>query len=297
MTLAAVVVVFLLMQSRKSVRFIQQDEWLFTWNTWLHDKLKDRLSSEIVTLAVIAGPCALVAILCLMLGDTLYGLPLLIALVVTLVYSLGRGDFIGLITDYLASWRVGDFQSAYRIASQFSHGELLQQTDDISSLHRHAVQAMLYQSFERWFAVIFWLVLAGPFGALLYRLSFLLANQHGAPNSSCHSTICRVIYWLEWIPVRLWGISVSVVGNFVSSAVYWKNCLGHDDVATEQRLMDYGLAALGEDVALACQNCESEDQEAVIVQGAKQIESLRALVDRTVLFSVVVAAFLLIYKG
>ena len=95
----------------------------------------------------------------------------------------------------------------------------------------------------------------------------------------------------------MWGLSVSVVGNFVSSAVYWKNLLAHDEVSTEERLMDYGLAALGEDVALACQNCEGEDQDELIVQGAKQIESLRALVDRTVLLSVVVSAFLLVYKG
>ena len=154
---------------------------------------------------------------------------------------------------------------------------------------------MLYQGFERWFAVIFWLVVAGPFGALFYRISFVLANQHSLPNEECNSTVCRVIYWLEWLPVRLFGFSVAIMGNFGSAAGVLRQSLMLDEVSTEERLMQYGLAALGEDIKLACQDCSGTEQDVAIIQGVSQIEKLRALMNRTVVFSVVIVAVLIVF--
>ena len=108
--------------------------------------------------------------------------------------------------------------------------------------------------------------------------------------------VCRIIYWLEWLPVRLFGISVAVVGDFGSSVKVWRSLLSHDDVSTEERLMHYGLAALGENTCLACQDCdETIDEEALVIQGASQLERLRTMMNRTVMLSVVAVALLVIF--
>ncbi len=298
MTLLAIIVVFFLMQNWAGVRTIQQDNWLIKWNTWFSGQAaRFNIPIEITTLLIIALPACLAAIAYSAIRHIFWSLPGFAFLLVLLIYSLGRGDFNEQIQNYLTLWRNGDFNGAYHTALSFSHGELLEQTENPAQLHKHAVQAMLYQGFERWFSVIFWFVIAGPFGALVYRLSFILANQNGIPDQYCNTMVCRVIYWLEWLPVRLFGISTAVVGNFGSSIKVWRERLWHDEVSTEERLMHYGLAALGEDICLACQDCdENSDEQGLIIQGATQIEGLRSLLNRTVAFSVVVIALIVVFS-
>lgn len=298
MSLLAIIVVFFLMQHWQGIRTIQCDDWLVSWNQWLTRQLaRFTLPVEVVTIFVIVLPALLAAVVCASIDDVFWGLPLLALLLVLLIYSLGRGDFNQQVQHYLQLWRSGDLEAAYSAVFGFSHGQILDKTDDPAVIHKHAVQAILYQGFERWFAVIFWFIVLGPFGALLYRISFVLANQQGIPDQQCNSMICRIIYFLEWLPVRLFGASLAVVGNFGSSVVVWRRLLGHDEVSTEERLMHYGLAALGEDVNLACQEAstESNDPQVQIIQGAAQIDALNALLNRTVVFSVVVVAIIGIF--
>lgn len=297
MNLLAIIIVFFLMQHWRGARDIQQDQWLSAWQQWagkLFARLKIPLEHS--TILIILLPAVAVALVVYCFHSVLWGLFGLLLLVAVLLYTLGRGDFNAVIERYLDAWRGKDFQAAYQIAQEFSHGDILAKTDSLAELQRHSVQAMLYQGFERWFAVIFWFVLLGPFGALVYRTSFLLANENGIPDQYCNTMVCRIIYWLEWLPVRLFGISVAIVGDFGASVKVWRTLLAHDDIGTEERLMHYSLAALGENTQLACQECDqSSDEDALIIQGASQIERLRTLMNRTVVLSVVAVALAVIF--
>lgn len=140
-----------------------------------------------------------------------------------LLYSLGRGDLIEDVKHYVELARRGDNVAATLWLEQF-RGKPLRGIDslhdgvieDWKTLHTLALKAIAYRSFERNFAVIFWFVIIGPFGALLYRLS-VLYHLH-AQSGSEHARVAGKWLWLlEFPAVRLMGVTWALVGNFDTS--------------------------------------------------------------------------------
>ena len=84
---------------------------------------------------------------------------------------------------------------------------------DWAALHRQALKVFAYRGFERIFAVVFWFVIIGPFGALLYRLSALYREQ--CESGSQDAQVSAKWLWLLELPaVRLMGLTWAFVGNF-----------------------------------------------------------------------------------
>jgi len=73
-------------------------------------------------------------------------------------------------------------------------------------------------------------VLPGPAGAVLYRLTVLLAGQWqgatvtliGHPLASFGQPVRRLLFWLDWIPVRLTALTFAVVGDFEDAVYCWR---------------------------------------------------------------------------
>jgi AmpE protein len=59
------------------------------------------------------------------------------------------------------------------------------------------------------FALVFWFIVAGPIGALAYRLITLCRNVNGVGEQANEITDL-----LEWIPARLTAVFILLVGNF-----------------------------------------------------------------------------------
>ena len=81
------------------------------------------------------------------------------------------------------------------------------------------------------FGTLFWfLVLPGPGGAVLYRLTVLLAGQWqgvavtpiGHQLDSFGRPVQRLSYWLDWIPVRLTALTFAIVGDFEDAVYCWR---------------------------------------------------------------------------
>jgi adenosylcobinamide-phosphate synthase len=84
------------------------------------------------------------------------------------------------------------------------------------------IENLLRNSLTRLFGVLFWFVLAGPFGAVLYFLSHL-ARGRWVSDSDFIIPVERVVFALDWLPARVLGISFAVVGNFEAAMRSWKN--------------------------------------------------------------------------
>lgn len=92
----------------------------------------------------------------------------------------------------------------------------------------------------RLFGVLFWFLLLGPFGAVAYALSHLLAERwHGADDF--HAAVAQVIPVLDWVPVRLLVLGFAVVGNFEEAMLAWRA----DDLDEREAAVAAGLGALG----------------------------------------------------
>jgi adenosylcobinamide-phosphate synthase len=94
-----------------------------------------------------------------------------------------------------------------------------------------AVEQGIEDSYRHVFGTLFWfLVLPGPGGAVLYRLTVLLATQWqgvavtpiGHQLASFGRPVQRLLYWLDWIPVRLTALTFAVVGDFEDAVYCWR---------------------------------------------------------------------------
>ncbi len=85
------------------------------------------------------------------------------------------------------------------------------------------VEAVFRNASRRWFGVLFWFCVLGPFGALLYRLSVLAAEQDA--DVMPPDTLQGARFWLsvlEWPVTQLIALGLALVGNFDSVLSAWR---------------------------------------------------------------------------
>jgi cobalamin biosynthesis protein CobD/CbiB len=153
---------------------------------------------------------------------------------VTILYLLmGFRRFSHSFSTIAASLKRGDLTAARRTLAAWRGGV----TADYSSeeVTRLTVECALVESYRRVFATLFWFTLfPGPAGAVLYRASALLAEHwRGDTRGDDVTPIAkargafgrpakRVLWLLDWIPVRLTALSFAVVGDFEDAVYCWR---------------------------------------------------------------------------
>lgn len=95
---------------------------------------------------------------------------------------------------------------------------------------RVAIETALMRAHYSLYAPIFWFMLLGPAGAVLYRLSQLVDYAWGSQEVAFNRVPRTIFYWLDWLPARFTAISFAIVGDFEDAlycwrtqAVAWKN--------------------------------------------------------------------------
>lgn len=234
----AILVAWAAVQFWGSGGVIQEDQWFTRYRAMT----SDIGSSTFRLLVLVALPVLSVFAVLWLLGPLLFGLPVFLLSVALLLYSLGRGDFQIQLKLYLNSWQRGDLEGAYQHGRGFSTELCETGAEDALQLHLSVRKAMFYQGFERWFAVVFWFVLAGPAAALAYRLLFLLANDDQLRQED-RDRAAVALFYLEWLPVRLLGFAFAIIGNFDTCISAWREHVESQQPSAEI-LDDVGMKAL-----------------------------------------------------
>lgn len=105
---------------------------------------------------------------------------------------------------------------------------------------------LLVVSYERLFAVIFWFVIFGPGGLILYTAVIALRNYLQLKNHEMLLLyLLRLQAILDWLPVRLLGLSYALVGRFSSVSKLWQTHLQTGLESSSRLVVEYGCAALG----------------------------------------------------
>ncbi|MCL6263711.1 MULTISPECIES: CobD/CbiB family protein [Craterilacuibacter] len=108
-------------------------------------------------------------------------------------------------------------------------GWIGQPTSDMSvnEVSRLAIEQGVLDSYRHVFGTMFWFVLLpGPSGALLYRLSAMLTQKWGERNfdeDPFGRFAARFGLWLDWLPARLAAASFAVMGNFEDAIYCWRS--------------------------------------------------------------------------
>src|SRR5690606_23410753 len=144
--------------------------WFRPWVRWLDERLpgdgfwRGRFG---IALALLP-PLLLVLLFQLALADSVLGLPSLVCGVVALFYTWGPRD-LDIDVDAVV-------EAADPIARHAAAAPLWPAGAPVSMAGGALIGAVFGSARRRWFGVLFWFLLLGPVGALLYRLAAIAAQ-------------------------------------------------------------------------------------------------------------------------
>ncbi len=174
---------------------------------------------------------------------------------VVLVFCLGPRDLRREVMEFRAAMAAGDTQGAGRLAAEILEHDAAQRAgESLSSV----AEAVFVQANNRLFGVLFWFALAGPAGALAFRVSDLLrrealvrARRADAPAEVAQITHqCQRVHGvIAFLPARLLALTYGIAGSFEESFRGWRGYLAteadHFFDANDRLLVYAGRGALG----------------------------------------------------
>jgi len=260
MILLSIILALAIVYYRAPLTSLQRDGWFFAW--------LQRVSGWALVTKIPSGQLLLslglpIMGLCLLL-DLLEGIPVLLLLAIellVLLYSFGRGDLQAELNTLQGDLQRGDSQAAFHVGETLSADKRKIVAFDLPALAQELRQRVAYAYLERYLAVIFWSLLGGVAGALLYRLSVLYrsslvqlvadsaAGESGFTGYLRLREASRWLAILEWLPLGLVGFTLSLVGRFGAGLAQWMTRWFSGRPCVEV-LQDYVDDALGTDKAV-----------------------------------------------
>ena len=146
--------------------------------------------------------------------------------VAVLYVTMGFRQFSHASTEIVEALRVGDLDRARVLLTEW-RGESAAEYNG-TEIARVAIEEGLINSQRHVFGVIFWfLILPGPSGVLLYRLSGILEQKWGSRSRQDYGDFGifaqKIFHCLDWIPVRLTAMSFAVAGDFEDAVYCWRS--------------------------------------------------------------------------
>ena len=223
-TLVAVVLALVLGHVAPSlVAAFRRHAWYDAWLRWLGEGGRGSAGfwGGRYGIALALAPVLLVvALLQWLLDGPLYGLPGLLFDIVVLVYAWGPRD---LDVDVEAIIDAHDAPTRRAAIAR------LGLTGEAAALDGPAlVEAVFANALRRWFGVLFWFLLLGPVGALLYRLSALAVDGESATGLPEQTRVGAraLVTALDWPVAQLMTLAMALVGNFDTVFSVWREAGG-----------------------------------------------------------------------
>jgi len=267
LTLIAVVLALVLGHVVPSLLAVRRYDWYIAWLRWFGRLLAGESTTQgrIGVLFAAGLPALLVAVVQLLLDGHGYGLPLFFFSLLVLIYTWGPRD-LDLDVDAVVEARDGE---ARRTAARTLFPEGGDPVIEGPSL----VEAVFRCALWRWFGVLFWFLLLGPAGALLYRLVSLASQGHGREVlSPAQGEAAK--WWLallNWPVAHLMTFGLALAANFDGVLAAWR-----DWHAQGGMRLDIGFLGAA---ARASVVCELAEEDAYAIDGPAQAPALLELRD------------------
>lgn len=240
MTLAAAVVALVLGHvAQDFAAAVRRHGWFDDWLRWLGARFAQGIWQGRWGIALaLLPPLLLVALLQWALHAPLLGFPGLLFGIGALFHCWGPRD-LDLDVDAIV-----DAPDA--AARNAAIARLSPNATDMPSL----LVAVFHAARRRWFGVLFWFLLLGAFGAVLYRLVALAAEDDaGLLPSGNAAGAKRLLAWLEWPVSQLMALFMALVGDFDTVFSAWKQNGGAGFDANADFLGAAGRASVRSELA------------------------------------------------
>ena len=229
MTLLAIVLVLAIDQA-KPLPAARLEAWLRAYGQFLESRFNagERFHGTAAWLSGVAAPVALVLIVQLLLSFFGHPLFLLLLNIGVLYLTMGIRQFSHFFTDIHLALRMGEIERARQLLTDWrgSSSERMGSHE----LARLSIEEALVSCHRHVFAPLFWFVILGPAGALLYRLSFSFRRQWGerreAEFGDFGTFAVQAFTLIDWLPVRATAMSFAVVGDFEDAVYCWRTQAG-----------------------------------------------------------------------
>lgn len=118
-----------------------------------------------------------------------------------------------------------------------------------AEISRVSIELGLLQAHRYVMGPIFWFVVLGPAGPVVYRAADLLAARWGKlvePERRAFAQFAeRAFFWIDWLPARITAASFAIAGNFEDAAYCWRTQAAGWGRGAEGVLLASGAGALG----------------------------------------------------
>ena len=221
MSFLAIIAALLLEQWRPPEHARALHAWLSAWSGWLEQAFNagDRRQGMVAWLVGVL-PAALVSILIHQLLASLHFLLAAAFNVAVLYFTLGFRQFSHHFTEIQLAVKSGDIERARQLLEEWRGASGVVRTRE--EVIRLSIEEALVASHRHVFGVLLWYVLLpGPSGAVLYRLAAFL-QQRWSSLGSFGRFADRAFQLLEWPAVRLTAASFAVVGDFEDAIYCWR---------------------------------------------------------------------------
>jgi adenosylcobinamide-phosphate synthase len=194
---------------------------LASWATWLEQSFNGGERKHGVTAWLVAVlPPVLIALGVYVLLRAVHPLLALLFNIAVLYFTLGFRQFSHYFTEIQLAVKSGDIDRARSRLEQWRGASGVVRTRE--EVIRLSIEEALLASHRHVFGVLLWyLLLPGPAGAILYRLAVYFAwrwKDLGTFGDFAN----RVFYVLDWPAVRLTAAAFAVVGDFEDAVYCWR---------------------------------------------------------------------------
>ena len=295
-----------------SAKLFHHDKWFYRW---LDLFSYQQPFQALHVLTVLGLPCLALLLIYQQAGTFLWGLPELALSIIVIMYSIGRGEYKGVLSKYAKQWRKETIsyefaEQALQRLQQSSHyqcitdGESDVKAEDLYGLHIQIREQLYYCSLQRVFAVLFWLAVLGPVAAFAYRLLvlylryFCQLSQAGlqaqdntedalpGQNAEKMTFAYQLLYFLEWPASRLQGLCYALVGNFSQVITLWLNTVTDFKLSISYYLSSLANATLDFQTQWGSAiYTSSRSEEELAKKAADEIFMSIALYQRSLVFS------------
>jgi AmpE protein len=189
--------------------------WLRRWQEQVGSPGGD-LTGLIVCIGAPVLACALAQYV---LRGTWLGLTSLVFAIIVLLYCWGPRD---LERDVEAIDKAPDSERR-AAALQALRADATQPPLEFTT--EKVVEATFLAALRRWFGVLLWFALLGPAGALLYRLTQVLAGPEFAAEQSAGQRAAaeHAARILDWLPAHLIVLALALASNFDAVFKVWRD--------------------------------------------------------------------------
>jgi AmpE protein len=155
--------------------------------------------------------------------------------------------------------------------------------EEARSSHEQVMQQVVHDEYCSVYPILFWFLVAGPAGALLYRLTQQYA-QSTTDDDPEFEFLTLLLQVMDWVPVRITGLAFCAVGHF-------SQCMDRLlEAMLEWKQSARALLVSMSDAAIVDIEVEASDAVNFAVRAEYHLREIGGLLHRTLLFWIALIA-------